>query len=121
MLWLGYCGHPRRVLDYPAVFGGWHSISSAGHLLSLIALLSFFFMIYDSIRQSKPVIRNNFGVGRCNIRLNFYFFEINRLSFLQRKSFYNLRISKNKNIFYKNSRLDLVFYETTLFSYNFVK
>jgi heme/copper-type cytochrome/quinol oxidase subunit 1 len=42
MLWLGYCGHPRRVLDYPYVFGGWHSISSAGHFLSVIAILSFF-------------------------------------------------------------------------------
>lgn len=22
MLWLGYCGQPRRVLDYPSAFGG---------------------------------------------------------------------------------------------------
>jgi len=50
-------------------------------------------MIYDSIRQAKPTIRNNFGVGRFNTRLNFYFFEINRLSFIQRKSFYNLRLT----------------------------
>jgi heme/copper-type cytochrome/quinol oxidase subunit 1 len=71
MLWLGYCGHPRRVLDYPAAFGGWHSIASAGHLLSVTALLAFFMMIYDSVRQAKPTIRNNFGVGRFNTRLNF--------------------------------------------------
>ena len=123
MLWLGYCGHPRRVLDYPAVFGGWHSISSAGHLLSVIALLSFFFMIYDSIRQAKPTIRNNFGVSRFNTRLNFYFFEINRLSFLQRKLFFNLRLvsftsKKNKT---NLDQLNLVNLETTLFSYQFYK
>jgi cytochrome c oxidase subunit 1 len=85
MLWLGYCGMPRRVLDYPASLGGWHAISSAGHLLSVAAILAFFIMIYDSIRQGKPSIRNNFGAGRLNNRLSFYFFEINRLSFIQRK------------------------------------
>jgi heme/copper-type cytochrome/quinol oxidase subunit 1 len=123
MLWLGYCGHPRRVLDYPAVFGGWHSISSAGHLLSVMALLSFFFMIYDSIRQAKPTIRNNFGVSRFNTRLNFYFFEINRLSFLQRKLFFNLRL-QNTNTHTNNTalnQLDIVSLETTLFSYQFFK
>jgi heme/copper-type cytochrome/quinol oxidase subunit 1 len=122
MLWLGYCGHPRRVLDYPAAFGGWHSIASAGHLLSVTALLAFFMMIYDSVRQAKPTIRNNFGVGRFNTRLNFYFFEISRLSFIQRKSFHNLRLtnprmsnSSNKTL----NQLDLLSWETTLFSYRF--
>jgi cytochrome c oxidase subunit 1 len=86
MLWLGYCGMPRRVLDYPASLGGWHAISSAGHLLSVAAILAFFIMIYDSIRQGKPSIRNNFGAGRLNTRLSFYFFEINRLSFIQKKA-----------------------------------
>jgi heme/copper-type cytochrome/quinol oxidase subunit 1 len=87
MMWLGYCGQPRRVLDYPLCLGGWHAIVSAGHLLSVAALLSFFFMIYDSIRQAKPTIRNNFGVGRFNTRLNFYFYEIARLNFLQKKKY----------------------------------
>ena len=39
-------------------------------------MLSFFFMIYDSVRQAKATVRNTFGVGRFNTRLNFYFFEI---------------------------------------------
>ena len=85
MMWLGYCGMPRRVLDYPASLGGWHAIASSGHILTVISLLSFFTMMYDSIKQSKPAIRNNFGAGRLNTRLNFYFFEINRLSFIQKK------------------------------------
>jgi len=50
-------------------------------------MLSFFIMIYDSIRQSKPAVRNTFGVGRFNTRLNFYFFEIHRLKFRQQKNF----------------------------------
>lgn len=123
MLWLGYCGHPRRVLDYPAAFGGWHSIASAGHLLSVTALLAFFMMIYDSIRQAKPTIRNNFGVGRFNTRLNFYFFEINRLSFIQRKSFHILRLTNPRNNVSNTNlnQLDLLTYEVTLFSYRFYK
>ena len=99
MLWLGYCGQPRRILDYPSSLGGWHSISSAGHLITVAAVLSFFIMIYDSVRQAKPTIRNTFGVTRFNTRLNFYFFEISRLSFVQQKNFYNFR---NWHNFYFN-------------------
>ena len=120
MIWLGYCGMPRRVLDYPASLGGWHAISSAGHLLSVTAILFFFIMIYDSIRQAKPAIRNNFGAGRLNTRLNFYFFEINRLSFIQQKSFYSKRHYHYNS--YKSQK-DFLLYintlDTTLFSYQF--
>ena len=98
MLWLGYCGQPRRVLDYPSAFGGWHSVSSAGHLLSVAAMLSFFMMIYDSIRQSKPAVRNTFGVGRFNTRLNFYFFEIYRLRFTQQKNFMHTRVPSYQSV-----------------------
>jgi heme/copper-type cytochrome/quinol oxidase subunit 1 len=122
MLWLGYCGMPRRVLDYPSSLGGWHSIASAGHLLSVAALLSFFMMMYDSIRQAKPAIRNNFGVGRFNTRLNFYLFEVSRLSFIQRKSFHNHRFTRNSTNSHKHlDRLLLNSLDSTLFSYNFVK
>ena len=62
MLWLGYCGMPRRVLDFPSSFGGWHSISSAGHLTLVFGMLFFFFMTYDSVRQAKPTIRNQIPV-----------------------------------------------------------
>jgi heme/copper-type cytochrome/quinol oxidase subunit 1 len=121
MLWLGYCGMPRRVLDYPASLGGWHAISSAGHLLSIAAILSFFIMIYDSIRQGKPAIRNNFGAGRLNTRLSFYFFEINRLSFIQKKSFYNNRFYNKKfgNKTQESMLLTIDNLDSTLFSYKF--
>ena len=122
MFWLGYCGMPRRVLDYPSSLGGWHSIASAGHLLSVAALLAFFIMMYDSIRQAKPAIRNNFGVGRFNTRLNFYFYEINRLSFIQRKSFHNHRYNRVTTSAPRElNYLNLDSLDSTLFSYQFVK
>merc|ERR1711976_552107 len=72
-------------------------MGSAGHLLSVLAILAFFIMIYDSIRQGKPAIRNNFGAGRLNTRLSFYLFEANRLSFIQNKSFYTVRFNRSYN------------------------
>jgi heme/copper-type cytochrome/quinol oxidase subunit 1 len=121
MLWLGYCGQPRRILDYPSSLGGWHSISSAGHLITVAGVLAFFIMIYDSVRQAKPTIRNNFGVTRFNTRLNFYFFEISRLSFIQRKNFHNLRAKTPYSTNFKKNPLLLMDLDTTLFSYQFIK
>jgi heme/copper-type cytochrome/quinol oxidase subunit 1 len=120
MMWLGYCGMPRRVLDYPLSLGGWHAIVSAGHLLSVAALLAFFIMIYDSIRQAKPAIRNTFGAGRFNTRLNFYFFEINRLSFIQGKNLHHHRVSRSSSNYQKSmNTLEMEKLDTTLFSYLF--
>ena len=121
MLWLGYCGQPRRILDYPSSLGGWHSISSAGHLITVAAVLSFFVMIYDSVRQAKPTIRNTFGVTRFNTRLNFYFFEISRLSFIQQKNFYNYRVKNSYVSNLRKSPLQISDLDTTLFSYQFIK
>jgi len=79
-------------------------------------------MIYDSVRQAKPTIRNNFGVGRFNTRLNFYFFEINRLSFLQKKNFYNYRfksISPNKTYSKLENPLPILG-DNCLYNYQFI-
>lgn len=120
MIWLGYCGQPRRILDYPHSLGGWHAIASAGHLLSVAALISFFFMIYDSIRQAKPTVRNTFGAGRLNTRISFYFFEINRLSFIQKKNFHHFRFFSNNKVSKSNyDTIALESLDSTLFSYRF--
>ena len=122
MMWLGYCGMPRRVMDYPFVLGGWHSIATSGHSLSVAAILAFFIMIYDSIRQAKPAIRKTFGPSRFNTRLNFFLYENYRLSYIQRRSFYMKRnyskpITSGRNLDY----LRLANSESTLFSYSFIK
>lgn len=122
MFWLGYAGMPRRVLDYPSALGGWHAIVSAGHLLSVAGMMAFFIMIFDSLRQAKPVTRNTFGITRFNTRLNFYLYEANRTHFLKKKSWYIARaashnsLTLNKLKFTNNEYL-----ETTLYSYSFVK
>ena len=78
-------------------------------------------MIYDSIRQAKPTVRNTFGAGRLNTRLSFFFFEINRLSFIQKKNFHHMRLN-TMNSNFLSSNHDIVKLESldsTLFSYRF--
>jgi heme/copper-type cytochrome/quinol oxidase subunit 1 len=122
MFWLGYAGMPRRVLDYPTSLGGWHSLISGGHMLSVAGMLAFFIMLFDSIRQNRAVARNTFGVGRYNTRLNFYIYEIARLQFVQKKSWTFSRLFRYKSP--KPNSPNYVNYEnleTVLYSYVFVK
>lgn len=122
MLWLGYCGMPRRIFDYPYVLGGWHSISTAGHFLSLAGMVSFFIMIYDSIRQAKPAIRRTFGPARFNTRLNFFLYESYRVSYISRRSFFMQRTRikpVDSDRLFKN--LQVVNREVTFYSYNLVR
>nr|YP_010049605.1 cytochrome c oxidase subunit 1 [Halteria grandinella]QPL16010.1 cytochrome c oxidase subunit 1 [Halteria grandinella] len=120
MFWLGYAGMPRRVLDYPASMGGWHSVISAGHMLSVAGLIAFFIMIFDSLRQGRAVTRNTFGISRYNTRLNFYLYEISKIYYVQQKGFFLFRFLKPTSI--KLNELNYTNfepYETTLITYTF--
>lgn len=122
MFWLGYAGMPRRVLDYPASMGGWHSVISAGHLLSVAGLIAFFIMIFDSLRQARAATRNTFGINRYNTRLNFYLYEISRLIFVSRKNFHLFRYYQTYAIqLNKQNYINFEYLETTLYSYTFYK
>ena len=122
MIWLGYSGMPRRVLDYPASMGGWHSVTSAGHLLSVAGMIAFFVMLFDSLRQGRAATRNSFGIARFNTRLNFYLFTGARMWFVQRKGWYLSRFNTPNHV--KLNSLNYTNYEPlelTLLSYNFVR
>jgi heme/copper-type cytochrome/quinol oxidase subunit 1 len=109
MFWMGYSGMPRRVLDYPAALGGWHSVASAGHLLSVAGMVAFFVMIFDSMRQGRAATRNSFGISRFNTRLNFYLYETSKTLFIQRKCWYISRHESVKAVI--DERRDLVNHE----------
>ena len=122
MFWLGYAGMPRRVLDYPASFGGWHSVISAGHMLNVAGLMAFFIMIFDSLRQGRAATRNNFGINRYNTRLSFYFYEISRLTYIQQKSLFFYKFVRPSSIKLNNYNFkNYEPYESVLFSYVFLK
>lgn len=122
MFWLGYAGMPRRVLDYPAAFGGWHSVISAGHMLNVAGLMAFFIMIFDSLRQAKAATRNTFGINRYNTRLNFYLYEISRLTYVQQKSLFLFKLIKPFTLRLNNfNYTNFEPYESVLFSYTLTK
>lgn len=118
MIWLGYAGMPRRVLDYPAAMGGWHSLATSAHMLSVAGILCFVVMLFDSLRKKKAYIIKTFGVGRYNTRLNFYLYEIHRNKYWLMKS-QTLQNNTIYKINYKtyNKLINYELYESTLFYY----
>lgn len=122
MIWLGYLGMPRRVLDYPAAMGGWHSLVSSAHMITVSGILAFVIMLFDSLRKQKSYIIKTFGVGRYNTRLNFYLYQIARNRYWLSKHFTLLPVravwhSKND----KTDAHNFEELESTLFYYSFVK
>lgn len=80
MFWLGYSGMPRRILDYPAYFGGWHSIVSSGHILSVMGFIFFLVMLLDSFYEGASAHSMSLGVARLNTRFAFYAYERRRVA-----------------------------------------
>jgi cytochrome c oxidase subunit I len=86
MFWLGYAGMPRRIMDYPAAFGGWHSLISSGHLLTVFSFIFFLLMLADSFYENRAPISKTRGVSRLNTRLAFYTYEIRKLAHWRQRS-----------------------------------
>ena len=79
MFWLGFSGMPRRIHDYPAVFMGWQSMASTGHMITLVGAIFFFFMLLDSHIEKKIVTYSTLGLPRWHKRIQYYLFKIRYL------------------------------------------
>ena len=55
---LGLAGMPRRIPDYPDAFSGWNYVSSIGSMISVVSGVMVIFIIYKSLRDQEPVLRN---------------------------------------------------------------
>jgi cytochrome c oxidase subunit 1 len=53
---IGLAGMPRRYTDYPDTFYSWNIISSFGSLLSLIATLFLFFIVWEALISQRQII-----------------------------------------------------------------
>jgi cytochrome c oxidase subunit I len=55
---LGLAGIPRRIPDYPDAYSGWNAVASYGSIISGVAALFFFYVVYDCLTKenkwSKP-------------------------------------------------------------------
>jgi cytochrome c oxidase subunit 1 len=59
---IGLAGIPRRYVDYPDTFFSWNILSSFGSLLSIVASLYVFFILWEALisqRQISSNIRTN--------------------------------------------------------------
>jgi hypothetical protein len=91
-------------------------------MLSIAGVICFFIMLFDSIRRGKAVIRNTFGVGRYNTRLNFYMYEINRLHYIRLKTLELFRLNLLTELKLNNQNyFNFTNFETTLFYYKLKK
>jgi heme/copper-type cytochrome/quinol oxidase subunit 1 len=70
---------PRRIMDYPSAFGGWHAIISGGHLLTVSAFICFVLALVDSFYEGRPALSFVRGVGRLGTRLAFYTYKARKL------------------------------------------
>jgi len=53
---LGLAGMPRRYSDYPDAYTSWNVISTIGSTISLLGILFFLFIIWESIVTKRQVI-----------------------------------------------------------------
>nr|YP_009058564.1 cytochrome c oxidase subunit 1 [Sargassum hemiphyllum]AIM19587.1 cytochrome c oxidase subunit 1 [Sargassum hemiphyllum] len=63
MHFLGLAGMPRRIPDYPDSYAGWNSVASFGSILSSVASLFFFYIVYltlteGHLEESNPWVKN---------------------------------------------------------------
>jgi heme/copper-type cytochrome/quinol oxidase subunit 1 len=55
MHFLGLAGMPRRISDYHESFLVYNQVASFGSLVSVVATLLFFYIVYDMLTAGKPV------------------------------------------------------------------
>lgn len=57
---LGLNGIPRRYSDYPDSFTAWNSVSSIGRYITLVSIVIFTYLIWESLASNRSVIFNYF-------------------------------------------------------------
>lgn len=86
---LGLRGIPRRYSDYNEIYLFWNIVSSMGSTITLIRILYFFFIIWESIRAQRIFLWH----GILNVHLEWH----NSIIFPLKNHSFNEGISKNEN------------------------
>ena len=64
---LGLAGMPRRYVDYPDAFAGWHLVSSLGTYLMVASLFIWFADLFQTFRKKIPAGDNPWGAGATTL------------------------------------------------------
>jgi cytochrome c oxidase subunit 1 len=57
---LGLAGMPRRYVDYPDTYRRWNFISSIGSLLSTLAVIFLFFILWERIARARNIYSHTY-------------------------------------------------------------
>jgi cytochrome c oxidase subunit 1 len=52
---LGLAGIPRRIPDYPDAYAGWNALASYGSIISAVASLFFFFLVFSCLTNNRSL------------------------------------------------------------------
>ncbi len=85
LFWVSFSGLPRRLHDFPAIYMGWQSMATAGHLVTMLGALSFYFMILDSKMEKKITGYLHTLVARFNKRCVYYLGKLINFKLLQKE------------------------------------
>jgi len=67
---LGLRGMPRRYSDYPDFLTKWNIVSSIGSIISLISVLIFIFILWETISRKRLIPNNHFTNTSIEWQLN---------------------------------------------------
>lgn len=75
MFWVSFSGLPRRLHDYPAMYMGWQSMSTVGHLVTMVGVIAFYAMLFESHLEKKVTVFLYHIVARFNKRVLYYLYK----------------------------------------------
>lgn len=87
LFWVSFSGLPRRLHDFPAIYMGWQSMATAGHMVTMLGVFAFYLMILDSHIEKKLYSYLHTLVPRFNKRSLYYIGKI--INFKQNKKLFS--------------------------------
>jgi heme/copper-type cytochrome/quinol oxidase subunit 1 len=75
LFWVSFSGLPRRLHDYPAMYMGWQSMATVGHLVTMIGVIAFYTMLIESHVEKKTTVFLYHIVARFNKRITYYLYK----------------------------------------------
>lgn len=100
LFWVSFSGLPRRLHDYPAMYMGWQSMATVGHLVTMIGVLAFYTMLVESHVEKKATVFLYHIIARFNKRVIYYLYKYLHIYLFNKNTF--LLPNKNTNNYLNN-------------------